>query len=111
MRGGDATDLPSPPRPPYNRSGTRFADGQAHPARAGLPMRIVILSRQPELYSTKALAAAGERRGHEVRVLDTLQFDIRIRRRSPELLYQGQPVGPVDAVIPRIGASITFYGL
>jgi ribosomal protein S6--L-glutamate ligase len=43
--------------------------------------------------------------------MDTLQFDIRVSRQNPELLYQGAPVGPVDAVIPRIGASITFYGL
>src|SRR5205823_7590370 len=50
-------------------------------------------------------------RGHSVRVMDTLQFDIRVSRRKPELLYNGAPVGPVDAVVPRIGASITFYGL
>src|SRR5262245_60570140 len=74
-------------------------------------MRIVILSRRPELYSTRVLAESGRARGHEVRVLDTLQFDIRVSRRSPELFYQGEPVGPVDAVIPRIGASITFFGL
>jgi ribosomal protein S6--L-glutamate ligase len=74
-------------------------------------MRIVILSRQESLYSTRALAEAGRLRGHEVQVRDTLQFDIRLSRRNPELLYQGQPVGPVDAVIPRIGASITFFGL
>ena len=74
-------------------------------------MRIVILSRQESLYSTRMLAEAGRRRGHDVDVLDTLQFDIRLSRRNPELLYQGQPVGPVDAVIPRIGASITFFGL
>ena len=74
-------------------------------------MRIVILSRQESLYSTRMLAEAGRRRGHEVDVMDTLQFDIRLSRRNPELLYQGQPVGPVDAVIPRIGASITFFGL
>src|SRR5436309_4653962 len=74
-------------------------------------MRIVILSRRPELYSTAALVAAAEARGHEARVLDTLQFDIRVSRRSPELFYQGELVGPVDAVIPRIGASITFFGL
>src|SRR5919204_7032904 len=74
-------------------------------------MRIVILSRRAELYSTRALVEAAQRRGHEARVLDTLQFDIRVSRRSPELFYQGGPVGPVDAVIPRIGASITFYGL
>src|SRR5438105_3339396 len=74
-------------------------------------MRLVILSRQPALYSTRVLVEAGQRRGHEVRVLDTLQFDIRVSRRNPELLYQGRPVGPVDAVIPRIGASITLFGL
>lgn len=74
-------------------------------------MRLVILSRGPSLYSTCALVAAGEKRGHQVDVLDTLQFDIRVSRRNPELFYQGAPVGHVDAVIPRIGASITFYGL
>src|SRR5437588_6947582 len=74
-------------------------------------MRIVILSRGPNLYSTQALVAAAEKRGHHVRVLDTLQFDIRVSKRNPELFYQGEPVGRVDAVIPRIGASITFFGL
>jgi ribosomal protein S6--L-glutamate ligase len=74
-------------------------------------MRIVILSRQPALYSTQALMQAASKRGHEVRVLDTLQFDIRVSRQNPELFYQGEPVGHVDAVIPRIGASITFFGL
>jgi ribosomal protein S6--L-glutamate ligase len=74
-------------------------------------MRLVILSRQPELYSTRALVGAARARGHDVRVLDTLQFDIRLSRQTPELLYQGHPVGKVDAVIPRIGASITFFGL
>jgi ribosomal protein S6--L-glutamate ligase len=74
-------------------------------------VRIVILSRQPELYSTRVLVEAAEQRGHRVRVLDTLQFDIRVSRRNPELFYQGEPVGAVDAVIPRIGASITFFGL
>ncbi len=74
-------------------------------------MRIVILSRQESLYSTRALVEAGRERGHDVQVLDTLQFDIRVSRRSPELFYQGVPVGPVDAVVPRIGASITYFGL
>src|SRR5437773_6423468 len=80
------------------------------PAR-GSAMRIVVLSRKPALYSTSALVEAGEARGHEVRVLDTLQFDIRISRAKPGLLYKGERFGPVDAVIPRIGASITFFGL
>lgn len=74
-------------------------------------MRIVILSRQPELYSTRALVEAGRQRGHSMHVMDTLQFDIRVSRRNPQLFYQGEPVEPPDAVIPRIGASITFFGL
>lgn len=74
-------------------------------------MRVVILSRNESLYSTRALVEAAVERGHSVRVLDTLQFDIRVSKRNPELFYQAEPVGPVDAVIPRIGASITFYGL
>src|SRR5436309_6871654 len=74
-------------------------------------MRIVILSRQPELFSTRALVKAAADRGHEARVLDTLKFDIRVSRKKPELFYEGEPAGDVDAVVPRIGASITFYGL
>jgi ribosomal protein S6--L-glutamate ligase len=74
-------------------------------------MRLVILSRQPTLYSTHALVEAAQQRGHEARVLDTLQFDIRVSKQKSELFYEGEPVGPVDAVIPRIGASITLYGL
>lgn len=74
-------------------------------------MRIVILSRQPSLYSTRVLCEAAQARGHDVRVMDTLQFDVCISRQTAELLYQGAPVGPVDAVIPRIGASITNFGL
>src|SRR5262245_44024589 len=74
-------------------------------------MRIVILSRQPSLYSTRVLVEAARKRGHKVEVLDTLQFDIRVSKQNPELFYRGEPVGPVDAVIPRIGASITVFGL
>jgi ribosomal protein S6--L-glutamate ligase len=74
-------------------------------------MRVIILSRQPALYSTRALVEAAQKRGHTVRVLDTLQFDIRVSKQNPELFYQGEPVTGVDAVIPRIGASITFFGL
>ncbi len=74
-------------------------------------MRLAILSRRAELYSTKALVEAAQSRGHEVEVMDTLQFDICISRRKPEMYYQGKPVRDIDAVIPRIGASVTFYGL
>lgn len=74
-------------------------------------MQLVILSRQATLFSTQALVEAGQRRGHHVRVMDTLQFDVQVSKHNPELFYQGEPVRDVDAVIPRIGASITFYGL
>src|SRR5262245_41772735 len=74
-------------------------------------MRLVILSRNPTLYSTNVLVEAAQKRGHDVRVMDTLLFDIRVSRQGPELFYEGQPVCDIDAVIPRIGASITFYGL
>lgn len=73
-------------------------------------MRLAILSRRESLYSTRVLVEAATKRGHDVRVLDTLQFDIRVSKRNPELFYQGEPVERLDAVIPRIGASITFFG-
>src|SRR3984893_1286406 len=74
-------------------------------------MQVDILSRNPSLYSTRVLGEAAGRRGHTLAVLDTLQFDIRVSKRPPELFYEGEPVSAIDAVIPRIGASITLYGL
>lgn len=74
-------------------------------------MRIGILSRNPELYSTRRLVEAAEARGHEVRVLDTLHCTIHLGAGGPELHLRGERVEGLDAVIPRIGASITFYGL
>src|SRR5437667_953705 len=74
-------------------------------------MRVAILSRKESLYSTRALVDAARAKGHEVDVLDTLKCDIRVSRKNPELFYEEEPVGPLDAVVPRIGASITFYGL
>jgi ribosomal protein S6--L-glutamate ligase len=74
-------------------------------------MRLAILSRNESLYSTRALVEAARGRGHDVDVLDTLLFDIGVSRRNPELFYKREPVGHYDAIIPRIGASITFFGL
>ncbi len=74
-------------------------------------MKIAILSRSNYLYSTRRLREAAEERGHEVLVLDTLKFEIGVSRGNPELYYRNRPIGDFDAVIPRIGASITFYGL
>ncbi len=73
-------------------------------------MKIAILSRNPRLYSTRRLVEAGEKRNHEMVVLDHLKCDILIEKKKPQLFYKGEPVTGFDAVIPRIGASVTFYG-
>ncbi|WP_370276907.1 30S ribosomal protein S6--L-glutamate ligase [Pontibacterium sp.] len=73
-------------------------------------MRIAILSRNPKLYSTRRLVEVAEERGHEVRVLDVLRCYMNITSHSPSVHYRGESLGKFDAVIPRIGASVTFYG-
>lgn len=73
-------------------------------------MKIAILSRNRKLYSTMRMVEAGEARGHEVRVIDTLRCYMNISPASPEIHYKGENLSDFDAVIPRIGASITFYG-
>ncbi len=73
-------------------------------------MKIAILSRGRKLYSTRRLREAAEQRGHTPRVLDTLKFGIDNEQGEPDLTYRGKPLSSYDAVIPRIGASITLYG-
>lgn len=73
-------------------------------------MRICILSRNPRLYSTKRLVEAIEKRGHEVEVIDPLKCYIDITSKKPMVHYKDRILDNFDAVIPRIGASITFYG-
>ena len=73
-------------------------------------MKIVILSRNPKLYSTKRLQEAAEKRGHEVMVVDHLKCNIEIEKKSPKIYYKGEYLDKIDAIIPRIGASVTFYG-
>lgn len=73
-------------------------------------MKIVILSTNPKLYSTRRLKEAGEQRGHEMLIVDHTKCDIVIERRKPTIFYKGAELSDVDAVIPRIGASVTFYG-
>jgi ribosomal protein S6--L-glutamate ligase len=73
-------------------------------------MKIVILSRKPSLYSTRRLKEAGEKRGHDVRVIDYLRCYMNITAHNPKVIYRGKPIKGVDAIIPRIGASQTFYG-
>ena len=73
-------------------------------------MKVVILSRNPHLYSTKRLVAAGEKRKHEMLVVDQTKCDLIIEKKNPIVIYKGDKLENVDAVIPRIGASVTFYG-
>ena len=73
-------------------------------------MKIAILSRGPKLYSTRRLVEAAEARGHEVRVIDALRCYMNINSVHPEIHYKGEVLSGFDAVIPRIGASVTFYG-
>lgn len=73
-------------------------------------MNIVILSRNPHLYSTRRLVEAAKKRKHNVEVIDPLKCEIIIEKKNPAVLYKGKPLENVDAIIPRIGASVTFYG-
>ena len=73
-------------------------------------MKIAVLSRNPNLYSTRRLVEAGRERGHEMHVIDTLRAYMNITSHKPSIHYKGVELEPFDAVIPRIGASITFYG-
>ena len=73
-------------------------------------MKLAILSRAPRSYSTQRLRAAAEQRGHEVRVLNTLRFAIDLSGPDPDLQYRGKPLSDYDAVLPRIGSSITYFG-
>lgn len=73
-------------------------------------MKIAILSRNTKLYSTQRLIEAAKNAGHEVRVLDVLRCYMNITSAKPSIHYKGQELEKFDAVIPRIGASVTFYG-
>ena len=73
-------------------------------------MRIAILSRNPKLYSTRRLVEAGQGRGHTVEVIDTMHCYMDITSNRPSVRYKGKALPKYDAVIPRIGASVTFYG-
>lgn len=73
-------------------------------------MNLKILSRNPQLYSTARLVEAGEKRGHKVEIIDPLKCDLIIEKKKPTVFYKGRTLETADAVIPRIGASITFYG-
>jgi ribosomal protein S6--L-glutamate ligase len=73
-------------------------------------MKLAILSCAPNAYSTRRLREAAEQRDHKVKVLNTLKFSIDLDRGSPDLYYRQKQLSTYDAVLPRIGASITYYG-
>ncbi|MGF1480141.1 MAG: 30S ribosomal protein S6--L-glutamate ligase [Cyanophyceae cyanobacterium] len=73
-------------------------------------MKIAILSQEPSLYSTRRLREAGIEQGHDVRVVNYLRCYMNITSHKPMVFYDGKPLENFDAIIPRIGASRTFYG-
>ena len=73
-------------------------------------MKIVILSRNSSLYSTRRLVEAAREKGHEAVVIDHLKCVIELEKKNPKIYYNGSYLDDIDAVIPRIGASVTFYG-
>lgn len=73
-------------------------------------MNIAILSRDPKLYSTQRLKQAGEKRGHNVEIIDHMKCVLYLEKKNPMVLYNGRRLDYFDAIIPRIGASVTVYG-
>jgi len=73
-------------------------------------MNIAILSRDPKLYSTRRLKEAGEACGHNVEIIDHMKCVLFIEKQNPVVLYHGRSLDYFDAIIPRVGASVTFYG-
>lgn len=73
-------------------------------------MKLAILSRAPRSYSTQRLRSAALNRGHDAKVLNTLRFGIDLAGDEPALQFRGKPLSDYDAVLPRIGNSITYYG-
>jgi len=74
-------------------------------------MKLVILARNPKLYSHRRMVESAEARGHDIEIVNTLRCYMNVTSHRPEVRYQGRKMTGYDAVIPRIGASITFYGL
>lgn len=73
-------------------------------------MKIAILSRKPELYSTQRLKEAALKRGHQIKIINTLRCYMNLNPKKPKIHYMGKELPEFDAVIPRIGSSTTYYG-
>jgi ribosomal protein S6--L-glutamate ligase len=111
--------MSSRPRPQPNPEHRKRAKPRGRPVKTRTQpklaraesMRIAILSRKRSLYTTRRLVEAIKAYGHEPLVLDTLRCDLMLEKGNPRVFYGGQPVENIGVVIPRIGASITSYGL
>ena len=104
-----STRAPARPAP---ATAPKKARGKAAPTRAPRPkLSLVVLSRKRSLYSTRRLVEAAKALGHPVKVLDTLRCDLVLESGRPRVLYEGKELPPPGVVIPRIGASVTRYGL
>src|SRR3954467_6908219 len=84
--------------------------GGRHPRRPRTVMKLAILSRAPRAYSTQRLRSAALDRGHNVKVLNTLRFSIDLTGEEPDLQFRGKQLSSYDAILPRIGNSITYFG-
>jgi len=107
MSASKATPAASDPQPDPQPKPDPVSTPQAAPSK---PRKIAILSRGPRLYSTRRLKEAAQARGHEVHVIDYLRCYMDITSHKPKVIYKGKPLEGYDAVIPRIGATYTFYG-
>src|SRR6476620_7128964 len=84
--------------------------GDSHPRSVRMGMKLAILSRAPRAYSTQRLRTAALDRGHTVKVLNTLRFSIDLSGDEPDLQFRGKQLSHYDAILPRIGNSITYFG-
>ena len=73
-------------------------------------MKIGILSTNSKLYSTRRMVEAGQERGHTMRIIDHKRCYMNITSHKPGIHYKGEAITDIDAIIPRIGASVSFYG-
>ena len=83
---------------------------KAQTKEEGRIMKLAILSCSPNCYSTRRLREAAEQRGHEVKVLNTLKFAIDLEEGEPDLYFRQKRLSHYDAVLPRSGAAITYFG-
>ena len=73
-------------------------------------MKLAILSKEPNNYSTTRLVEAAKLRGHDVKILNTMKFALDLEEQSPNLYYRNKMLSDYDAVLPRVGTSITYFG-